>query len=161
MADVFQSIESTLRSFQESLSVKTAYGEPVSANGLTVIPVSKVRFGFGGGGGGGAGGEAEQAGEGYGGGMGGGGDVTPIGYVEIGDSGTRWVPLEPPRGEVFLRMLALAPAFIPTGRGRGGWLRRIFLVLAGQAIAGGVLRQRLGDGGIRRFLPRRAGEEAG
>lgn len=163
MTDVFDTIESATKTLRERLSVTTTYGEPVSRNGVTVIPVSKVAFGFGGGGGSGSGvdptGDGDEAavktGTGSGGGMGGGGVVEPLGFIEITDAGTRWVPLEPPRAEVLLRVLAVLPAFMPTGKGRGGLLRRIFLVLAGQALAGGLLRRQLGGGLGRLQLPGR------
>ena len=161
MTDVFDTIESATKTLRERLSVTTTYGEPVSRNGVTVIPVSKVSFGFGGGGGSGVdpasdGDEAAvKTGTGSGGAMGGGGVVEPLGYIEITDAGTRWVPLEPPRAEVLLRILAVLPAFMPTGKGRGGLLRRIFLVLAGQALVGGVLRRQLGGGLGRLQLPGR------
>jgi uncharacterized spore protein YtfJ len=172
MADVFDTIESAMRTLRERLSVSTVYGEPVSANGVTVIPVSKVSFGFGGGGGSGVvprgvsgetlagnGDAAIKAGFGSG-GMGGGGMVEPLGYIEISESGSRWVPLEPPRGELFLRVLAVAPALLPTGRGRGGLLRRLLLLLAGQALLGRVLRPGMPEGMRGRLpLPRRAAEK--
>ena len=173
MADVFDTIESAMRTLRERLSVTTVYGEPVSANGVTVIPVSKVSFGFGGASSG-AGSkpagpetwEAEsaeaaiKAGSRSGGGMGGGGMVEPLGYIEISESGSRWVPLEPPRGELFLRVLAVAPALLPTGRGRGGLLRRLLLLLAGQALIGRVLRPGLPEGMRGRLpFPRRGAEE--
>ena len=59
------------------------FGEPVQREGVTVIPVARVRFGFGGGGGGGS----RQGEEGSGGGGGGGASVTPIGFIELRDDG--------------------------------------------------------------------------
>ena len=59
------------------------FGEPVQREGLTVIPVARARFGFGGGGGAGS----RQGEEGSGGGGGGGASVTPIGFIELRDSG--------------------------------------------------------------------------
>jgi uncharacterized spore protein YtfJ len=150
MPDVFESIQGAVNAMRERISVTTAYGEPVSANGVTVIPVSKVRFGFGGGGG--AGGEGESTGSG--GGLGGGGAVEPLGYIEISDAGTRWMPLEPPRAEVFLRVIGILPAFLPMGRGGGGLLRRIMLFAIAQAIIGGIVRQRMQGGDFPSF-PRR------
>ena len=153
MPDVFDTIENAMQMLRERLSVTTVYGDPVIAEGITVIPVSKVSFAFGGGGGSaprgvsdetlaGNGDAASQAGGG--GGMGGGGMVEPLGYIEISKTGSRWVPLEPPRAEIFLRLLAIAPALLPVGKGRGGLLRRLILLVAGQA----VLRQVFRPGGI-------------
>ena len=152
MNQIFESAEKLARSFQERLNVQTAYGEPITANGVTVIPVAKVRFGFGGGGGGGTGtgpgkpGYAEtaieQSGSGGGGGGGGGGTVEPVGVIEITEAGARWVPLEPSRGELVLRAL-MATAVIAPGGGRRGFFRRLLLMLAGQAAVGALTRPRL------------------
>ena len=40
----------TLADRLQSTSVRAVYGEPVSAEGKTIIPVARVAFGFGGGG---------------------------------------------------------------------------------------------------------------
>jgi uncharacterized spore protein YtfJ len=53
------------------------YGDPVERDGVTVIPVAKVRWGFGGGEGHGP----NEKGKGSGGG--GGVMVSPIGYIEL------------------------------------------------------------------------------
>ncbi len=150
MADVFDTIESAMRTLQERLSVTTTYGEPVTANGVTIVPVSRVRFGFGGGGGGATdnkpgGGESEgESGSGSGGGMGGGGQVEPVGFIEITDAGARWVALEPPRSELALNALTALLAVMPVGgRGAGGLLRRLVLVGAAQALLGGLMRRRM------------------
>ena len=169
MADVFETVEKLTRSFQERLTARTAYGEPVSANGVTVIPVAKVRFGFGGGGGtsteptksnGSAFGEAleTRSGSGGGGGGGGGGMVEPVGFIEISDIGARWVPLEPSRTELVLRAL-LATAVIAPGGGRRGFFRRLLLTLAGQAVVGALTRPRLGALPESFDLSRRPAEE--
>ena len=51
MPDVFDTIENAPQRLRGRLSVTTVYGDPVTADGITVIPVSKVSFAFGGGGG--------------------------------------------------------------------------------------------------------------
>jgi len=56
------------------------FGEPVSSNGTTVIPVARARWGVGGGGGEGAR-HANEHGHGFGGG--GGMLVQPVGYLVI------------------------------------------------------------------------------
>ena len=170
MPDVFDTIESAMQMLRERLSVTTVYGDPVTADGITVIPVSKVSFGFGGGGGSAPRGVSDETLAGNGdaairaglrtGGMGGGGMVEPLGYIEISKAGSRWVPLEPPRAEIFLRLLAIAPALLPMGKGRGGLLRRLILLVAGQA----VLRQVFRPGGLpegvrsRLSFPKKAAE---
>ena len=153
---VTETVQTVARSIQEGLSSKTVYGDPVTANGVTVIPVAKVSFGFGAGGGGGSGsgpaphgngeapmGEAAMgSGEGGGGGGGGGGAVQPLGFIEITGEGARWVPVEPSRAETALRALMLMVVLAPIG-GRRGFLARLFMVLAGQAALGALFRPKL------------------
>ncbi len=155
MPDIMQTIDSVTRSVQERLTARTAYGEPISANGVTVVPVARVSFGFGGGGGGGTGSApgqgngatdtAEQSmrsGSGGGGGGGGGALVKPLGFIEISDIGARWVPVEPPRTETLLRALT-ALAVLTPGGGRRGLIARMVLLVAGQAIVGQLMRPQL------------------
>jgi hypothetical protein len=73
---------------------RLCYGEPVSAEGRTVIPVASIEA-TGGGGWGRAGNRPEDegdgtGGEGKGGGLGGWVSATPVGYIEIGPEGTRF-----------------------------------------------------------------------
>jgi hypothetical protein len=60
--------------------VSAIFGDPVEREGVTVIPVGRLRWGFGGGGGRGTGGD-----EGEGAGGGGGVTAVPAGYIEIRD----------------------------------------------------------------------------
>jgi uncharacterized spore protein YtfJ len=86
--ELLQQIGDTLGS---TATVKSVFGEPIHANGKTVVPVAKVAYGFGGGFGSGKGGPpADQQGEGGGGG--GGVRAYPAGALEITDKGTRFVP---------------------------------------------------------------------
>ena len=85
-------------------SASTIYGSPVERDGVTVIPVAAVRFGLGGGGGGDA--KQEQEGEG-GGAMGTG---SPVGYIELKDGRSRFVPVVHPA-----RMVALVCAAVLGG----------------------------------------------
>ena len=86
--------------FERNLSVRHVYAEPVHHGDTTVIPVAKVAYGFGAGGGrrpaprsgGMASSTAEAAGaEAQGGGGGGGARLTPIGALEVGPRGTRFI----------------------------------------------------------------------
>lgn len=69
-------------------SAKTIYSEPVERDGITVIPVAKVRWGFGGG----SGRKNGQKGRGGGGGV----QVAPLGYIEIKDGQTEYRPIRDP-----------------------------------------------------------------
>lgn len=94
------------------VNVSTVFGEPIERDGITVIPVAKVRWGFGGGAGGpvavgpgldgGGEGAIDEAGtlgpSGRGtSGQGGGGGATadPIGWLEIGPEGAVFKPITP------------------------------------------------------------------
>lgn len=107
-----------LQSLKESIvtaNVKAVYGEPVAAQGRTIIPVAKIIYGYGGGGGtGGVG----NSGRGEGGGGGGAARAIPVGVVEVSNQGTRFVSISD------RRKLAGAVAM---GIGLGiwmGWRRR-------------------------------------
>jgi uncharacterized spore protein YtfJ len=84
-----------LQSLKESISgqvnVKTIYGEPVSAQGKTVIPVAKLMYGYGAGAGSGGVGDSSTQGEGGGGGAG--VCAIPVGVIEISDQQTRFIPI--------------------------------------------------------------------
>ncbi|MGB4861445.1 MAG: spore germination protein GerW family protein [Tepidiformaceae bacterium] len=64
-------------------AASAVFGDPVERDGVTVIPVAKVRWGFGGGSGRGLDDESGDVGEGSGGG--GGAMASPIGFIEIQD----------------------------------------------------------------------------
>jgi uncharacterized spore protein YtfJ len=86
--------------FERNLSVRHVYAEPVHHGDTTVIPVAKVAYGFGAGGGRRPAPRsteipsptAEAAGaEAQGSGGGGGARLTPIGALEVGPHGTRFI----------------------------------------------------------------------
>lgn len=72
-------------------SVKAIFGEPISAQGKTVIPVAKIMYGYGAGAG--TGGVGNTSARGEGGGGGGGVRAIPIGVIDITDQQTRFVPI--------------------------------------------------------------------
>lgn len=76
------------------------FGDPVTHDGVTVVPVAKVRWGFGGGqgvgGAEGGGGQRTAAGSMQGAGGGGGAAVSPIGYIELKDNQTSYKPIRDP-----------------------------------------------------------------
>jgi uncharacterized spore protein YtfJ len=82
-----------------SLGVKTSYGEPVTLDGVQIIPVALVWFGFGGGGD-----------ENDNGGGGGGGVSIPIGAYVGGLDGPKFRP------NIIALMVVSVPLTIAAGR---------------------------------------------
>jgi uncharacterized spore protein YtfJ len=83
-----------LQSLKESIlgaNVKAIYGEAITAQGRTVIPVAKLVYGYGAGAG--TGGVGESSARGEGGGGGGGARAVPVGVVEISNQQTRFIPI--------------------------------------------------------------------
>jgi uncharacterized spore protein YtfJ len=92
--------------FERSVNIRHVYGEPVHHGDTTVVPVAQVAYVFGGGGGQGPR-RRQQDGpvespsdndsrlEAQGAGGGGGVRMTPVGALEIGPMGTRFVHVHP------------------------------------------------------------------
>ena len=85
-------VKTTLGEIEKVLSTRTVVGEPITVEGVTVIPLISVGFGFGAGGGEGKG-EAKQKGEGAGGGTGGGAWIRPRAVIIIDKGGVRVEPI--------------------------------------------------------------------
>jgi len=106
-----------LQSLRDSVlsqaSVKSIYGEPISAQGRTVIPVARIMYGYGAGAG--TGGVGDTSARGEGGGGAGGVRAIPVGVVDISDQQTRFVPINDRKKLV---------AAILSGIGLGLWLAR-------------------------------------
>ena len=106
LREVFTNIADRLH---ENATVQTVYGEPIVAEGKTIIPVARVRFGFGGGGGT----QQNHAENGNstpvasGGGGGAGAEVAPVGFIEITAGETRYVSIEDRRKLVRVTLMAL------------------------------------------------------
>ncbi|MFE7121766.1 spore germination protein GerW family protein [Streptomyces sp. NPDC057654] len=84
-------------------SVTAVYGEPVTRDGVTVIPIAEVGFGFGGG----AGRDVGAAKTGEGGGGGGGAGARPRGFIEIKDGTATYKPIRDPWVDVVVPLIAL------------------------------------------------------
>jgi sporulation protein YtfJ len=73
-------LKTTTEEIARMISTKTVIGEHITIEGRTIIPVTRVSFGFGSGGGEGKKKEGE---EGFGGGGGGGAVVQPIAFLVV------------------------------------------------------------------------------
>ena len=102
-------IKSTLEEVQNLMFTRTVVGEPITAGDHTVIPVSKVTFGFGAGGG--AGTESKQSGEGSG--IGGGWSIEPVAFVVLGVDGAKMLTVGD-KESVTGKLFDLAPKVMET-----------------------------------------------
>ncbi|MGH7752198.1 MAG: spore germination protein GerW family protein [Gemmatimonadales bacterium] len=86
-------VESIGRRVGSEANAETVFGEPVTRDGVTVIPVAKVRWALAGGGG--TGSDDTADGEDYGQGAGAAAAVTakPLGHIEMGAGGTEFRPV--------------------------------------------------------------------
>lgn len=99
-------------SLGSTATVKSVFGEPIQAEGKTVVPIAKVAYGFGAGGGS----QDNKTGrQGEGGGGGGGVRAFPAGALEITATSTRFIP--------FTDFRSLAAVFA-AGAVLGGFLLR-------------------------------------
>ena len=91
-------MQTTLENLKDMVDVNTVVGEPIAAmDGSTVIPISKVSFGFVTGGGEYTGGHLQESGtrdKPFAGGSGAGVSVQPVGFLVIGENGVKMLPAQ-------------------------------------------------------------------
>ena len=101
-------LENTIQKIREMVDVNSVIGDPITtADGVTIIPVSKVSVGFGGGGtdfANNKGGENP-----FGGGVGGGVKVTPICFLIVKDGNVRMLPVATPANTTADRIVEMIP----------------------------------------------------
>lgn len=90
-------------------SVSAVFGEPVDREGITVIPVARVRLGFGGGAG--TGRTQNEIAQSGGGGGGGGSVGTPVGYIEIKNGNSAFKPIRDPLADVVVPLAMFIAGF--------------------------------------------------
>lgn len=102
-------LEQTITKIREMVDVNSVIGDPiVTADGITIIPVSKVSIGLGG-----AGSDfnsknakAEMP---FGGGVGAGVKVTPIAFLVIKEGSVRMIPVATPANTTADRLVEMVP----------------------------------------------------
>jgi uncharacterized spore protein YtfJ len=123
--------ENGLTRLAERLGAKAAasavFGTPVERDGVTVIPVARVRWGFGGGGGSG---RKEKDQDGWGGG--GGVQAAPLGFIEVKDGGAQYRRVHGP-----LR-LAIAALLLPLSMAAAGAVMIVTLAALARSMKGMV-----------------------
>ena len=104
----------TMEKIREMIDVNTVIGQPINtADGVTVIPVSKVSFGFASGGSdfqtkNGAANKANP----FGGGGGAGVKISPVAFLVVKEGSVRVLNIEPPASNTLDRVVDAAPDLI-------------------------------------------------
>lgn len=107
-------MEKTMQKIREMIDVNTIVGDPITTpDGTTLIPVSKVTFGFGAGGGDYAV-KVKNPGEdnAFGGGSGAGVNISPIAFLVVRDGNVKLLNVNPPAGSTVDRVVELLPELI-------------------------------------------------
>ncbi|MGN1000158.1 MAG: GerW family sporulation protein [Faecousia sp.] len=121
-------LESTIAKIREMVDVNSVIGDPITtADGVTIIPVSKVSVGFGGGGSDYVSRNLNKQENPFGGGAGGGVKVTPIAFLIIKDANVRMLPVATPANTTADRLVEQVPdvldkisAFLDSRTNRSG-----------------------------------------
>lgn len=100
-------MRTTMEKVREMVDTNTIVGQPISTpDGVTLIPISKVSFGFGSGGGD----YGKVAGkDNFGGGSGAGVNIAPVAFLVIKDGATRVLPVAAPAASTLDRVVEMVP----------------------------------------------------
>ena len=103
-------LDNTIAKIREMVDVNSVIGTPITtADGVTIIPVSKVSVGFGGGGSDFVSKNANNQENPFGGGAGGGVKVTPICFLIVKDGAVRMMPVAAPANSTADRIVEQVP----------------------------------------------------
>lgn len=103
-------LENTIAKIREMVDVNSVIGEPIiTADGITIIPVSKVSVGFGGGGSDYVSKNLNKQDNPFGGGAGGGVKVTPVAFLIVKDGNVRMLPVAAPANTTADRLVEQVP----------------------------------------------------
>ena len=107
MDNKLNSIMSTaMDKVREMVDTNTIVGQPITTpDGVTLIPISKVSFGFGGGGGD----YGKNAKDGFGGGSAAGVKIDPVAFLVVKDGSVRVMPVAVPPASTMERVVEMVP----------------------------------------------------
>ena len=101
-------LQTTMSKVKEIVDANTVVGQPITTqDGVTLIPVSRLSFGFATGGS--DFGKTQNVPKNFGGGAGAGVNVTPIAFLIVKDGSVRLLPVAPPPGDTVSRVVDLVP----------------------------------------------------
>lgn len=103
----------TMDKIRAMADVNTIIGTPIEAGEVTIIPVSKVSFGFGAGGGEYATkNQKPDRDDSFGGGTGAGVTITPVGFLVVRGANVKLLPVAPPPDGALDRVVDMVPDLV-------------------------------------------------
>jgi len=103
-------LENTIAKIREMVSANSVVGEPIAtADGVTIIPISKISVGLGGGGTDFVSKNVNHGENPFGGGVGAGIKVTPVAFLVIKEGSVRMLPVAAPANTTADRIVELVP----------------------------------------------------
>ncbi len=103
-------MSTTMQKIREMIDVNTIIGQPITAEGATIIPVSKVSLGFASGGTDFASKhQKESQDNSFGGGSGAGVSISPVAFLIVKEDSVKLLPVSPPPATTIDRAVELIP----------------------------------------------------
>ena len=110
MSDINQVMQDTMSKIKEMVDVNTIVGDPnATPDGVTLIPVSRVSFGFASGGADGGSKGGAQPPVRVGAGSGAGVTISPVAFIVLSGGNARILYVDPPANSAVDRIIDLAP----------------------------------------------------
>ena len=103
-------LDATIAKLRDMVNVNSVVGDPiVTADGVTIIPISNVSVGFGGGGSDFVSKNVNHQDNPFGGGVGAGIKVTPVAFLIVKDGSVRMLPVATPANTTADRIVEMVP----------------------------------------------------
>lgn len=94
-------MDTTMAKIRDMVDVNTIVGQPIQAEGMTLIPISRLSFGFASGGSDFASKHQKpEADNSFGGGSGAGVNIAPVAFLIVKGDSVKLLPVEPPHSTV-------------------------------------------------------------
>ena len=115
MSSLNDVMNQTMAKMKELVDVNTVIGTPITTpDGTTLIPVSKVSFGFASGGNDGVGKNDKPT---FGAGSGAGVSIVPIAFMVVSQGNVRMIYIDPPTNSSLDKIIDMAPSLIDKIKG--------------------------------------------
>ena len=103
----------TMQKIREMVDANTIIGQPIQAEGMTLIPISRLTFGFASGGSDFASkNQKPEAANSFGGGSGAGVNIIPVAFLIVKGDSVKILPVNPPAGTTVDRVVEMVPDLV-------------------------------------------------